>query len=496
MKKIKLLALSIIALALFFVSCSKNDDTTPPKPTAEDGWYISGDATSFATLGVVNMFEATTNENGDANSDGAADNPARTGLYNKYVYLETGKTFVITKVEGGVETAYGSSDAMTYNPNGRYDQIKANVTRGTLAANKTLSVAKTGLYQVAFDVTTNKFVICEITHWGVIGGATPGGWGSNQVMDLVGTLSPESNTYKVEGVIMTVDQFKFRYSDGWKVQVTDTASMAVGGENVKINTNYGGSLTALVAGGANIANTANGVYTLTMTWEKATGHWTATATKTGDYVPPTFPDNMYLVGDATAYGWDTPGTKSEAVMHKLAGGGTNVGIYWKALYIEAGKGFKISNASWTNPNLGFGDVTEYDANGIAVSDNGGNMSVATSGIYTVVLDLRDNAKKVSIMPTKVYGIGDCFGGWTSDVEANLFATNLDTKTLTSPAVSAAGNIRMYVSHPWISAWWNAEFMVYGTEIQYRNDGGDQAAVVGAVGQVVKLHFDDNTGSIQ
>ena len=68
--------------------------------------------------------------------------------------------------------------------------------------------------------------------------------------------------------------------------------------------------------------------------------------------------------------------------------------------------------------------------------------------------------------------------------------------LISPALSASGNVRMYVSHSWIPDWWNSEFNVFGTNIEYRNDGGDQAAVPGTAGQKVTLHFDDNTGSIK
>jgi hypothetical protein len=499
MKKIKLFSLCLFALALLFVGCKTENPVITP--ISEDGWYISGDATSFTTLATVNKFNATTNENGSSTGTTVTDNPPRVGLFDKYVYLTTGKTFTISKVTGGVEIKYGASNAFTYNPAGKYDQINANVTRGTLAANTTLSVAKTGLYQVAFDVNTNKVVIAEITHWGVIGGATPGGWGSNTVMNLVGTISPDSNTYKVDNVILTVDQYKFRYSDGWKVQVSDTAVMPVGGENVKVNTNFGGTLTALVAGGANIANATNGVYTLTMTWKKSTGTWMASAVKTGDYVPPSFPDSLYVVGDATSIGWPTagPGENAKAAMHKIAGGGTSVGIYWKVMSLQGGgKAFKISNKNWTAPNLGFGDVT-YDPNGVTVTDNSSNMSIATTGIYTVVIDLRNNAKVVSIMPAKVYGLGDCFGGFDAtniNTTANLFATDLTALTLTSPAFTATGNVRMYVSHPWIPAWWNSEFNVFGTEIQYRNDGNDQVAVPGTIGQKATLHFDDNTGSIQ
>lgn len=492
MKKLKLVPFVLLGLLLFNVGCKSDEPNTPPV-LAEDGWYISGEATSFSDLQIINMFDATTNENGDANADGSADNPARAGLYCKYVYLTGGKTFTLTKVVGGVETTYGSADAITFNPGGKNDQINAEVTWGTLTANKTLTVSKTGMYQVAFDETANKIAISEITHWGVIGGATPGGWGSNTVMDLVGTLSPDSNTYQVSNVILTKDKFKFRFSDGWKVQLTDTAAMTVGGDNVKVNANFGGTLNALVAGGSDIENGENGVYTVSITWKKSTGLWTAKLVKTGDYTPPTYPDKMYLVGAATAYGWDAPGTSDAAEMHKVAGGGDNDGIFWKILYIEGGQGFKISAANWGNPNLGYSDVTSYDESGETVTSADGNLSVANSGIYTVVVDLRNDEKKVSIVPAVVYGIGDAFGGWTE--KQNQFTLDLNAKTIISPALSAAGNIRMYVYHSWIPAWWNAEFNVYGTEIQYRNDGGDQTAVPGTAGQVITLHFDDNTGSI-
>lgn len=56
-------------------------------------------------------------------------------------------------------------------------------------------------------------------------------------------------------------------------------------------------------------------------------------------------------------------------------------------------------------------------------------------------------------------------------------------------------MEQYVDHPWIAAWRNAEFNVNGTKIKYRNDGGDQTAVPGTAGQVIILHFDNNTGSI-
>jgi hypothetical protein len=206
---------------------------------------------------------------------------------------------------------------------------------------------------------------------------------------------------------------------------------------------------------------------------------------------------MYIVGDATAYGWDSPSTHEDAIMHKVAGGAPTEGLFWKIAYIETGKGFKLSDANWGAVNLGFGDVDEYDANGVAVADNGGKMSVAVSGMYMIVLNLRDGAKKVSISAPMVYGIGDAFGGYTEKVAANLYTVDNTAKTLVSPAFPAAGNFRTYVSHSWIPAWWNAEFVINGTAIEYRNDSGnDPTAVTVTAGKVATFHFDDNTGSIK
>jgi len=160
------------------------------------------------------------------------------------------------------------------------------------------------------------------------------------------------------------------------------------------------------------------------------------------------------------------------------------------------EGFKVSAADWGDPNIGFAEVNEFDAEGVAVSDNGGNMSVAEGGMYMVVVNLRDDMTKVSVTPAAVYGIGDAFGSWDAGVAENLFTIDNEAKTLVSPAVAADANVRMYASHAWIPDWWNAEFNVFDGAIVYRNDGGDQDPVSVTAGQVVTLHFDDNTGTIE
>jgi hypothetical protein len=300
---------------------------------------------------------------------------------------------------------------------------------------------------------------------------------------------------------MTPGGYKFRHGGDWGNVVN-----IEGGETAKIYTdlgNFGTSAGPLVEnamsqvepGGPDLSTEVGGEFEFTVQYDLRTRVFNATYEIIGEAViPPSYPEKMYLVGEATTYGWDTPGTMAAAEMHKVAGG--NEGLYWKILTLEADKGFKLSNANWGNTNLGYGEITSFDTDGITVTESGGNMSVATTNVYTVVLDLRNDETKLSIVPTKVYGMGDAFGGWDKDIETNLFNIDLDTRTVVSPATAADGNIRMYVSHPWIPDWWQSEFNVYDTTIEYRNDGDDQTGVSVTDGQVVTLHFDDNTGSIK
>lgn len=482
MKRSKLNLAWMLLLAVFaFASCDK--DESDPKIPVEDGIYVFGAGTAVTTYDINGLMKATKNE------VGSVDRP---GFYELYIAVKAGSEgFNLGKVVGGKAKVYGpgADFAEVLEADKISDEPRGWFSRGSLEETATkFTVPADGLYHVIYDETLNKVAVARV-EWGIIGGATVAGWGGSTALPLDGTFDLNAMTFKLTDVILTIGEFKFRYSNGWKI-VFD-------GELVRVNTNFGGAVNALVPGGSNINNTVNGKYTIKVMWTLANGT-TAEVTKTDDYTPPSYPAAMYIAGAATSYGWPTvgPGENADAIMHKCAGGAPTEGIFWKICHLEANQGFKLSAANWGNPNLGHGDVTEFDANGVTVSALDGNMSVATSGMYMIVLDLRNNTKKVSIKEAAVYGIGDAFGGWTAGVAANKFTVNNTAKTIVSPALSANGNIRMYAAHSWIPDWWHAEFVVNGTAIEYRNDANnDPTAVAGTAGQVITLNFNANTGSI-
>lgn len=478
----------IIAMAMLVVVACKKDDKEDPNTTTpvEDGVYVTGAATGVATPGINGLMSTARNE---------VTQEDRAELKEIYMAVTSADGFNIQIVNGSTTTTYGPGADFAEVEVPDNDEPKDGLWRGSLVeTSDKFTVPEDGLYHIAFDQELMIVVVAKVD-WGIIGGATPGGWGDNTPLVSSG-FDKSAMTFEVAEVTLLENEWKFRYSNGWKIILDPDFDLGGGVVGIKVNSNFGGAVDALVPGGDNIANDTYGVYKVTMDWALGSG-MTAAIEWVKDAEPlATYPDTMYIVGAGTAYGWDTPGTVPNAIMHKCAGGAPSEGIYWKICYLEAGQGFKVSDANWGSFNFGYAEIEEFDANGVAVSDLDGNMDIAESGMYIVVLNLRDDAIKLSVKAAEVYGMGDTFGGWDEDVPANLFTIDNAAKTLTSPALVADGNIRMYAQHEWIVDWWNAEFNVFSGVIEYRNDGGDQDAVAGSAGQVITLTFDDNTGDIQ
>jgi len=483
--------LLVLMAAMVMVSCKKDDEEeeTPPDVVL-DGYYVIGAGTGATELNDNGLMTVTPNE---------VTKEDRDELMEIYMAVKAGADgFNITMVSGATTTVYGpgADFAMVAEADLDQDEPRLGLWRGSLAeTTDKFTVPEDGLYHIAFDSELMIVVMAKV-EWGAIGAATPGGWSDNTVMPA-SAFDLNSITYEIDEITMLENTWKFRYSDGWKIILDADFDNGTADAGLRVNTNFGGAVDALVIGGDDIPNDEYAVYKLTMKWELGVGHTAAMEwVKEGEPLA-TYPDSMYIVGAATAYGWATPGDVDDAIMHKCAGGALGEGIYWKICHIYADSGFKVSDAGWGSFNFGYAEIEEFDADGVEVTDLGGNMDIAEDGMYIVVLNLQNDMIKLSVKAAEVYGMGDTFGGWDEDVPANLFTIDNVAKTLTSPALSGNGSIRMYAQHPWIDAWWNAEFNVYTDVIEYRNDSGDdQDPVPGTAGQVVTLHFDDNTGTIQ
>lgn len=492
-----------VTFLAFTTACEDDPVVVPPSTgiPVGDGIYV-------AQAGVDPV--ATSILNADVVEDEGFANQERAGFLGSYMYLTAGNYNFVKVVTKEITETYGGAVTAETHETGNCEIL--NYTLVNLALDgAAVAVATDGLYRVTYDTETAEAVFIHITNVGIIGSGTSIGWTDGETEDIAGSVDATGGAWSKTGVVLRPGEYKLRFNCNWVVdrRIDSEAGFAFA-NGYQLYTNFGGVPGNLVGGGANMPITDlggaapdDGIYTFDVTWDPTDG-FDLTLTRTGDNEPlPTFVD-MYLVGAGTAYGWAAPGVDTDpayvagAEMHKVAGGVSNEGIYWKLLHLEAGQGFKIAANNWGNPNLGFAEVDEYDVDGVTVSDNGGNMDIAVSGMYMVVLNLQNDMTKVSVMAPVVYGMGDAFGdgAWTEDDATALFTFDDAAKTVTSPAVIAdATGHRMYADHPWIPSWWQAEFVLNGTNLEYRNDGGDPVNYPVTAGQVITLTFDSNTGVI-
>mgnify|MGYP003574218194 FL=1 len=506
MKKSNLLLNLLLAFVLIGGMTACNDD----EPGLEEkegidvapGFYMAmegQDPVAGAVLTAANV---------DGPSIGALE---RSGFVQGYMYLTAGNYNIvevedkqIAQVLGGAVTTVSGDDANNQECN---DNTEYHVVASAQVDGAAFAVPVDGFYVVAYDgfaSGTNDIVFDQIVSIGIIGDATPGGWGEDTGMAMTADFSADGFTAEAVDVTLDEAQMKFRFNCRWAVDRRTTTDQDFANDNgYSFWTNFGGTLNgtdvSLIPGndGGNIQLSEYAEYKVTFSWDAIEG-FAATVTRTGDAVPkPDFPEAMYITGSATTYGWAEPATDANAIMHKVGNG--NDGLYWKIAHLTAGEGFKLSAAAWGIPNIDCGMVNEFDANGVTVTCSGNDWTIAEDGIYTVVLDLRDDMIKVSIMATKVYGMGEAFPttpAWEKDNADNLFTLDVAAMTVTSPALRADATIRSYVSHPWITDWWTSEFVPNAGAIEYRNDGSnDPTAIAGTTGQVIVYKFDDNTSTI-
>jgi len=357
-----LFSLLIALVAVFtFVSCDPEDDK--PDIVVADGWYVKGAGTSFADLDTKGKLNTTRNE---------VLQTDRASLKEVFVAIEAGKGFSLVEVVGGKPVTY-SPDVFAAVENPTNDEPKGGtIGRGTYKAGTTLfTVPNAGLYHVAIDTELKKIVIVEVKYWGLIGAATPGGW-SNDTQLPAGTFNLTTMTFEATNVQMKKGDFKFRYSGGWKVELDTELDLGDGKKGVKINTNYGTAVAALVAGGDNINNSVAGVYTAKMVWTAGTG-FVATMTKTGELPLTDYSAyNMGLVGNgiyngAAVHNWDI------AILRRLPTKSGNVYTWtYNGVKVTTAGSFKIrqSESDWIGLVIGYPQVVmagakagDFDKNG-------------------------------------------------------------------------------------------------------------------------------------
>ena len=461
MKKFGFFAVALAAAAISFTSCDSKKQNGPDLNALPNGFYVS---VAGEDLVVANAMDQGTNE---------VDQSARAGMYEKYIVLEPGKKYEFVNKKGNNADRYGSAleygDSLIVTDNHEVAGYK-----GSLAANTTIEVKEAALYHIVLDFNEDgnlsdvggaQCIIVPV-EWGVRGGMNSWGWTAGEKSEKDGAITW---TWK-DQELAAGGEFKFAHSDCWKINL-DIANL------VKANTNLGAEC---VPGASNITVEKAGLYTITLTYKAAetsaiADSYTMTVEMTQE---STMPTTMYIIGnDFGNWDWASADVVEMTPVHSHAG------MFWAIRHMTTTTEFKFcATKAWN------GDFCKLGENEGFVTPN--NNQVEAEGIYTIIVDLKGN--KVTVMPAKVFGMGDCFGGWNEG--ANAFAVEGTTLVATT---AAAGNLRMYAEIPGNTGnWWQSEFNIFDGKIVCRADGGDQDAVAAGAGAKVTLDFNAGTGSIQ
>lgn len=408
----KLLTLMMLGLVVLFTSCGDDDPIIDPGTggiNVADGLYLALDGQDPSSSAALTS---------ESVEDEGFTSQSRTGFNGGLMYLAAGDYNVvqvaskeITATIGGAATA--ASDEASDCEYNDYTVIS------TEADGAAFSVANSGLYRVTHDQMTNELVMYQIESVGIIGAATPGGWGMDTPLDDA-TIASDGATFQATDVVLRSGQWKIRFNCRWNLaRLTDPNGGLAAENGYQLFTNYGGSIDNLLNGndGANMEITEDGVYTVTFRWSPQDGV-SGSLERTGDAPEITFNPNdfnMAVVGDATAGGWGDFNDRD--LFYKYDNDNMTHRWYGVVQFASDGEWKFRANDDW-DFNLGT-DLT-------ALVNGGGNFATPGLGGHYVVLSTADDGETwsatVSDMGWAVIGDGSPSGNWDNDT---AFDTDLN-----------------------------------------------------------------------
>jgi len=278
-----------------------------------------GEDIQFITLPDITKFWVVGDYNGWDNSDNAKyiiSTTSSGGLAEGYVYLTS----------GGIKltTDHSWDNAHTFGDDG---------SGGLTNPGSNIPVPSDGYYRIRANLNDMTYSLL-LTSWGIIGDATPLGWGDESPLEYKAALEQWIGAYH-----LTAAAFKFRANHSWDYNYGLNA-----GDNF------------LDAGGDNIPITMEDDYAITLDLSHP-NEYTFSANRWG-----------IIGGSVPPYDW--------SVDVNLTWDGVNK-VFTKTLDLKAGD-FKFrANDGW-DVNFG-GDLS-------ALTQGGANIPIAEDGNYTITLD--------------------------------------------------------------------------------------------------------------
>lgn len=437
---IKLLGVFFFAASIFtFNACSSDDEVVVPVVegiNVADGLYLAATGADPTTGALLST--ETVEAEGFSSQD-------RAGFVGGYIYLEAGDYNFVQVESKAITTTWGGSTESVTDTGSSCDFNTYTVV--SMEENgAAFNVAASGLHRVTFDQITGEMVIYQIVHPGIIGNATPGGWG-DETSITNGSVTADGGSWSISDVILRNGEWKVRFNCRWNLDRRIDPNAGFDESNgYQMFTNFGGEVNNLQNGNdaPNIAQTEDGIYTITINWSALDG-WTMTAERTGDAPVLTFDPNDYnlgVIGDASAGSWDT----DRDMLYKLDG----TTHKWHGVVTLADAGaFKIrANDAW---DFNLGGVLAADGVEVTLSEGGDNVATPGAGQYYIVVSTADEGETwQASMTTAGWGVigSATVGGWDADQDMSADGFDAGVTTYTYTGAFTEGEFKFRAGDDW------------------------------------------------
>ncbi len=350
--------------------------------------------------------------------------------YSITIGLTAGKSYVFLPVNGDWTHKYGGATDGTASGGGTL------LKDGAVPGSNTPAPAATGVYKIVVNFQTNTYTVTQLTlptNLYIVGDATPGGW-NNPVPTPSQQFTQINNfTFAIAINLTAGNSYLF-------LPVNGDWSHKYGGATD--GTSSPGVLLADgdVPGSNTPAPATSGLYSIVVNF--ATNSYTVTP----------MPTNLYIVGDATAGGWNNPVPVPSQQFTQIDN--FSFGI---VVNLTAGNSYLFLplNGDWTHKYGGATDGTE-SGGGTLLADGavpGSNTPApTTSGLYSIVVNFATNTYTVTPVPSDLFIVGDATaGGWNNPVPVpsqQFTQTSTGIFQLSIPLTSGGGYLFLPVNGDW------------------------------------------------
>lgn len=291
--------------------------------------------------------------------------------YGIVVNLTAGKSYLFLPLNGNWDHKYGGTSATGGNL----------LADGAVPGSNTPAPATTGMYQIVVNFQTGTYTVTPFAatipdNLYIVGGATDGGWANPVPVPSQQFTRIDAVTYGIITNLKAGDSYLFLPVNGdWGHKYGGTSAT-------------GGALLAdgAVPGSNTPSPATTGLYQILVNFQ--TGTYTVTP-HTG-FVP--VPSNLYIVGDATAGGWNNPVPVPAQQFNRI-----NLTQFELTVPLIGGKSYLFLpvNGDWSHK---FGGASA--SGGALLADGavpGSNTPApAVSGTYKIVVDFAANTYSVKL----------------------------------------------------------------------------------------------------